>query len=679
MEPLFDRPAFAIGARIVKLRLSVSNAIVLFGIVAALGLAALLFTSGHALKQLRVGGPLYTQIKLGNDLIADVLPPPAYVLEAYLEATLALREPETVVARTERLLQLRKDYDERREFWAKSDLDPTLKALLTEASHAEVKKFWEITQDELLPAIVRRDTQAAESSYRRLQSVYVVHRNIIDTIVKKATDDNTALEATAAGLDSKFTMMVWSVSAIVILVLMLGLLGIAIGVIRPVVNMTSVMKRLADGDLDIDVPSISRRDEIGSMAKAVEIFKQAAIDIARLHGQREQAAEEAATAQRNALLGMAETVERETGTAVESVGTTTREVANVATGLTGLATNLSSNSQAVAAASVQALANSQTVSVAAEQLSASIREIAGQIHRASSVTGNAVKTSAKARETIQSLSVVVKKISEMSGNIGTIASQTNLLALNATIEAARAGEAGRGFAVVASEVKSLSHQTANSTEEINRLVAEIQVATQAAVDAVGHIGSEIHEVDQVASAIAASMEQQQAATQEIARSIEQSAQSNREVSTKIASVSRDAEQLNSRATEVQQTIAGAAESVAALRSLLVKVVRNSSEGTNRRSSERHEVDVAAMVESAGRKIPSRILDISERGARITCVPSLAVDTVGKIAIEGMAQPVSFVVRGSSSDRASLELTLEGAVRDQYLNWHSRMTGSRAAA
>jgi methyl-accepting chemotaxis protein len=140
--------------------------------------------------------------------------------------------------------------------------------------------------------------------------------------------------------------------------------------------------------------------------------------------------------------------------------------------------------------------------------------------------------------------------------------------------------------VVASEVKSLSHQTANSTEEINRLVAEIQVATRAAVDAVGHIGSEIDEVDQVANSIAGAIEQQQAATQEIARSVEQSAQSNRDVSSKIADVSRDASELKARATEVQETIAGTADSVAALRSILVKVVRDSSEGTNRRASAR---------------------------------------------------------------------------------------------
>ncbi|MBN8991329.1 MAG: HAMP domain-containing protein [Rhizobiales bacterium] len=661
-----------------KFRFSVSTAISLFGLVSAIGFAALFFTSGYALEQLRVGGPLYSHIKLGNDLIADILPPPAYVLEAYLEATLALQEPDTLPARIERLTQLRKDYDERREFWGKSDLDPAVKSLLVKESHAEVAKFWEITNNELLPAIAAKKSSATEI-YKKVQTAYAAHRAIIDAIVKKATDDNTMLEATAVKMDAKFTAMVWSVSGTVLLVLALGIFGIAFGVIRPVVRMTEVMKRLAAGDLNIDVPSVERGDEVGSMAQAVEVFKRAAVENRRLQDEQGKAAQEASILKRTALLGMAETVERETGSSVDSVGAATREVANVAAGLTELASHLSMNSEAVAAASVQALANSQTVSAAAEELSASIREIGSQIQRASSVTGHAVQSSMKAQGTIQSLSLVVSKVAEMSGNIGSIASQTNLLALNATIEAARAGEAGRGFAVVASEVKSLSHQTAKSTEEINRLVAEIQVATQAAVDAVGHIGSEINEVDQVATAIAAAIEQQQMATQEIARSIEQSAQSNREVSSKIANVSEDAAELNERAAEVKETISGAADSVAALRTILVRVVRNSSEDTDRRSSARYDVDIPAIVESAGKKVESRILDISEGGAKITCIPGLKLDAVGKIQIEGMSRPLAFIVRGGTQSSASLEVQAEGELREQYVSWLARVTGSRAAA
>jgi methyl-accepting chemotaxis protein len=671
--------AIGIGAATMKFRLSISNAIMLFAAVTAIGLSALIFTSDHALQQLRVGGPLYDQLKLGNDLIADILPPPEYVIEAYLEATLALREPETLKARTERLAQLRKDYDERREYWRNSSLAAGLKALLIDKSDAAAKQFWSIVSGQLLPAIAAREMSAAEVSYKKLQAAYTEHRAVIDEIVKKATDDNTALEATAAGMNTRFSFMVWTVSAVVILVLLLGILGIALAVIRPVVRMTSVMKGLADGDLNIEIPSVERRDEIGSMARAVEVFKQAALENLRLRDLQNKAAEEAAIAQRNALLAMAETVERETNVSVESVGNATRKVADVAVGLTGLSANLSTNSQAVAAASVQALANSQTVSAAAEQLSASIREIGSQIHRASTVTGTAVQSSLKARETIQSLSTVVSNIAKMSENIGSIASQTNLLALNATIEAARAGDAGRGFAVVASEVKALSHQTATSTEEINRLVAEIELATEAAVAAVRHIGSEIDEVDQVANAIAAAIEQQQAATQEIARSVEQSASSNREVSTKIASVSHDASELNTRAAEVQHTISGAADSVASLRSILVKVVRTSSEGTNRRYSERYEVDVPAVVESSGRKVQSRIINISEGGAKITCASGMAPGATGMISIAGVSQPISFVVRGSTQDSASLEVKVEGALREQYLRWLAGVTGVRAAA
>ncbi len=662
-----------------RLRLSVANATIMFGVIAALGLAALFFASFYALQQLRVGGPLYGQIKLGNDLVADILPPPEYVLEAYLEATLAMREPENVAAHSDRLTQLRKDYDERREYWSKSDLDVGLKTLLTDKSDAEVKKFWSIVQNELLLAISARKMDVAEASFGKLQTVYAAHRAVIDEIVKKANDDGAALETVAAKMDLKYRLMVWTVSAIVVVVLGIGILGLAFGVIRPMVRMTSVMKQLADGDLDIEIPSLSRRDEIGSMAETLEVFKQSAIEKRSLQEEQVKTIEKAAAAQRKALLAMAETVERETGTSVESVGSATRNVARVAIGLTNLASNLSASSQAVASASVQALANSQTVSAAAEELSVSIRDIGSQIRRASMVTSTAVQSSRRAQETIASLSSVVEKIAEMSGNIGSIASQTNLLALNATIEAARAGEMGKGFAVVAAEVKSLSHQTASSTEEINRLVGEIQLATQAAVDVVGHIGAEIDEVDKVATSIAALIEEQQAATHEIARSIEQSAQSNRDVTSKISNVSEGAAELNARASEVQTTIAGAAESVIALRSILVKGVRTSSAETNRRVFKRYAVDLAAVVEVGGRGIDARILDISEGGAKITCQPGLDVNRTGTIQIQGLPQPLPFVVRATIKETASLEVTAEGELREQYRNWLLRTVGEQTAA
>lgn len=218
-----------------KARISISAAIIIYALVTAVGLFSVLFTSGYALQQLRIGSPLYTQIKLGNDLVADILPPPEYVLEAYLEATLAVRDPSTVTARRDRLVQLHKDYDERREYWIKSDLEQSLKSKLTKASDAEVQRFWTIIEQEMLPALEKKNAGAAETAYAKLDPVYAAHRAIIDDIVKQTNDENAALETTAAQRVTSFSYIVWSVSGGVVLIIALGILGIALGVIRPVV------------------------------------------------------------------------------------------------------------------------------------------------------------------------------------------------------------------------------------------------------------------------------------------------------------------------------------------------------------------------------------------------------------------------------------------------------------
>ncbi|PDT88589.1 methyl-accepting chemotaxis protein [Bradyrhizobium sp. Y36] len=558
-----------------KFRLSLSSAIVAFGIVLAIGFAAVVSTSLYALKELKVGGPLYSDIKLGNDLIADILPPPEYVIEAYLEATLAMREPDQLAAHGERLVQLRKDYDERKAFWLTSSLSADLKTALVSKSDAEVQKFWKAS-DQLLPALKAKDAAASERAYAQLKDAYTAHRAVIDSIVENANKQNAAMEKLAADRDSSMLYILLGVSAAVLAFVAAGLLGVALGVVRPIVRMTGTMQKLATGDLAADIPFADRKDEVGSMAGALVVFKQAAVENARLREEQLRQEQEAALAKRSALHQMAETVERETGRSVDTAGAATQGVERAASSLSEIARSLSAQSQAVAAASTQALGSSQTVSAAAEELSASIREIASQVLRTSTVTKSAVAGREQARSTIQSLAGSVKKIAEVSDLIGGIAGQTNLLALNATIEAARAGEAGRGFAVVAAEVKSLSDQTAKSTEEITRLIAEIQASTQAAVDAVETMGGHIVEIDGVATSVAAAMEEQDAATREISRSISESASAAKEVSAKIGNVSRDAASVNERAAEVRQAIAGMAANLEQLRSVVVRTVRDST-------------------------------------------------------------------------------------------------------
>src|SRR5580698_11540677 len=157
-------------------RLTISRAIVLFALVTLAGLMAVIVASNYALSQLKVGGPIYDKIKLGNDLVADILPPPEYVIEAYLEATLALQDRSSFSVHGDRLVQLKKDYDDRRDFWSKSDLDPLIKTKRVEKSHREVERFWAAIEQSFLPALATADTAAEVSSYSEITAAYLAHR-----------------------------------------------------------------------------------------------------------------------------------------------------------------------------------------------------------------------------------------------------------------------------------------------------------------------------------------------------------------------------------------------------------------------------------------------------------------------------------------------------------------------
>ncbi len=180
-----------------SVRFTIGRAVGLFGFVVTLGCVAILVANMMAISQLKVGGPIYRQIVLGKDMIADILPPPEYVIEAYLESTLALNDPSSVATHKERLGQLRKDYDLRHEYWKGEAFDPTITKMLVEDSDVEVTKFWSAVEEHFLPALERGDMDSARTAYAELAAAYTAHRAIIDKIVAATNDFN----AEVPGLD----------------------------------------------------------------------------------------------------------------------------------------------------------------------------------------------------------------------------------------------------------------------------------------------------------------------------------------------------------------------------------------------------------------------------------------------------------------------------------------------
>ena len=321
-------------------------------------------------------------------------------------------------------------------------------------------------------------------------------------------------------------------------------------VARPIRRIAEVLVQLAKGREDLPIPYQERQDEVGDAARAANIFKDNLQRMQELEAEKNRTVEEAALARREQTQRLADDFERAVGAIVKAVSGATGELQGTAKSLTETANVTHQLANSVSVAATEASKNVQSVAIASEQLASSIAEIGQQAQHSRDIASEAVRGAAATDARIAQMSVVAERIGHVLSLITDIAEQTNLLALNATIEAARAGEAGRGFAVVAAEVKHLASQTAQATEEIAGQIADIQVVTRDSVSAIKEIGSIIHRVSEIATAITAAVEEQHTATRAIALNVQEAALGTDSVTEKIRNLEVDASATGAAANQV---------------------------------------------------------------------------------------------------------------------------------
>ncbi|HEX8445473.1 MAG TPA: HAMP domain-containing methyl-accepting chemotaxis protein [Sphingomonas sp.] len=508
-------------------------------VAVALGAGAVM--TALDVNAIRVGGSIDVADQQINDLQAAILPPPAYIIEPYLEASLLLNDPASFAARRTTLQTLHRQYRTEIARWRGSTLDADLRAALVDRAGGDADRFWMELDGHFLPALRQRDDAATRASYRRLSGIYARHRREIDRTVELATARKAELAA-----DSRHRLHIAMVTFAVLIggiaiVLAGSLLALFRGVLRPMAGMAAVMRRMAAGNLD-SVPTLrNRTDEIGVMIAAVDVFRSAALT------QRSVAAEQEIVVTRLASaldrLGRGMLTHRIGATLPPTYTALARSYDGAVEQLSATMSAVDRVAERVRSGAGEIREASDTLAIRTEQQAASLEEttaVMGEITRAVRTTadraGHAESAVRLARDEAQQSGVIVDntvhamagiertsaEISEIITIIDGIAFQTNLLALNAGVEAARAGDAGRGFAVVASEVRALAQRSADAAKDVKLRILASSNQVAAGTQLVGETGQALHriaarigEIESLVAAIASSVEQQAGGLQQV--------------------------------------------------------------------------------------------------------------------------------------------------------------------
>jgi methyl-accepting chemotaxis protein len=513
---------------------------VLAGGVSVFGLVTLL-----TFMQFQVNGPVYQRIVQGKDLIADILPPPEYIIESYLVGLQLAEAPaERRPALEARLGKLKEEYDQRHEFWLKEQLEPELRAAFLDGSYKEAVGFYRVAFDEFLPALKAGDTTLARTRLAAMNTHYEAHRRHIDAVVEFAVKRNAADEAAARDSIAQARIVLFLVFA----ASLGGGIFLSLAISRQLwarlggepAAAAAVAQRIADGDLGREVAVVpgDTRSIMASLARMQDNLR-APLGAILANADRLAEAAQGLAAEASQLLTSAEQQADRSSSmaaAIEEISTSVATMSGNAENAHRLAGRSAEHSGAGAA---------------------QVGEMAGRLHEVATAVGGAMTT-------LDELSAHTQGIATIIGEIRGIAEQTNLLALNAAIEAARAGEQGRGFAVVADEVRKLAERTSHSTEEIVGMVSQIQARTQSAVASMRQGENSVAAGVGQAGQARGAMDEVRGAAEEAVAAVADISCGLREENSAGELLARDAETIAALAQENRQSAQGLSDTVAGL-------------------------------------------------------------------------------------------------------------------
>lgn len=472
-----------------------------------------IFLSGLAIFQIRYGGPLYRKYALQDELVADILPPPAYVVEPCLEASQAMLHPEQAGLHLQNLAALEKDYQTRKAYWQTAPIPADQFQVLKE-SQTYADAFWSALDTRFAPAARSGDVETMRRIYDgELAPAYARQHEAILRLVKMSGDFRAAEHRFDDPMVAAALALVGLMMALVLGAILLARRFIERSIVQPLNQTARDMGRLAQGDHSFAAEGRERDDEIGIMAEAMEVFRHAGI--AQKQAQREQ--QQVVDALSDALTRLAakdlehrlqepfpaeyeslrENYNRSVSALMEAIATVRAGAGGVMRSVREIraaADDLASRNETQAASLEETAASLREVSgtvQASAQTAATVRSTTQEAHHQASEGGNVVAQAVEAMAAIEQSS---QKISQIINVIDGIAFQTNLLALNAGVEAARAGEAGRGFAVVANEVRALAQRSADAARDIKTLIQNSSTQVKTGVDLVGRTGERLQAI-----------------------------------------------------------------------------------------------------------------------------------------------------------------------------------------